>query len=119
MMKVDVEIIGRVCEEARVRGRGRQVLELLAQEVAPAEVAERLGIAVATVHVHAHRAKLKIARSRARDELRELYRFLLEEGMKGPLPSNPAPGLYRVTGPGEGERVRVSGGPMVTVEELM
>jgi len=95
------------------------VLVLLAEGLAAAQVAERLGIAVGTVHVHAGRAKRKLRAAQQRHEALEFHRFVLEEGMRGPADCNPKAGLYRVTGPGEGERVRLGAGPLVRVEDLL
>ena len=47
----------------------------------------------------------------------ENYQFILHEALPGPVPSDPPHGLYRVTGPGQGERVRLRGA-LVTVEDL-
>ena len=94
------------------------MLLLLAEGHDAAAVAEGLKIAVATVHVHAYRARVRIARAQARREELELHRFILHEALPGPVPSDPPHGLYRVTGPGQGERVRLRGA-VVTVEDLL
>jgi hypothetical protein len=39
--------------------------------------------------------------------------------MRGSVDCNPKAGLYRVTGPGEGERVRLGAGPLVTAADLL
>ena len=116
-MLMDTEEALRICERAGVRGRAREVLLLLAEGLDAAAVAERLEIAVATVHVHAHRARVRIARVQAQHEEVELHRFILDEALPGPVPSDPPHGLYRVTGPGQGERVRLRGA-LVTVDDL-
>lgn len=74
------------------------------------EVAERLGIAAATVHVHARTARIKLREAALRHEEFEFHRLILSEAVVGPAVSNPRPGLYRETGPGMGERVRVNAG---------
>lgn len=111
-------VLADLCERARLRGRPREVLELLGTGLEPEEVAERLGIAVATVYVHSRTARAKLRQAALRHEEFEFHRFILHEAIGGPAVSNPKEGLYRVTGPGMGERVRVNAGPLVTVADL-
>ena len=118
-MKLDPEVLETLCERAGLRGRVREVLTLLAAGLPPDEVAQRLEIATATVHVHLHRARRKIAAARCRDDRRELCRFLLEEAIPGPRPSNPPLGLYPASGPSRGERARLHGGRLVHVQDLL
>jgi len=98
---------GEVCELAGVRGRPREVLVLIASGVSSEEIAERLGIALGSVHVYAHRGRAKIVAAQEKWDELEFHRFVLREGMVGPAVSNPATPLFRVTGPGYGERVRL------------
>lgn len=70
------------------------------------------------VHAHAHRARVRIAKAQARHGEVELHRFILHEVLPGPAPSDPPHGLYRVTGAGQGERVRLRGA-LVMVQDLL
>lgn len=122
-MEHDAELNGigieDVCQRARIHGRAAEVLRLMAAGHDVEAVAERLGVKVGTVYTYVHRARTKLKQAQLRHELREFYGFLLHEALPGPRPSDPRQGLYRVTGPGEGERVSVNAGPLVTVEDLM
>jgi len=114
-MKIEPELVVELCERAGVRGRPRQVLELLAADVPSEDIARQLEIAPASVHVYAHRARTRIARAQARWAEWDLHRFVLREAILGPAVSNPREALYRELGPGQGERVRLHG--LIVVEE--
>ena len=118
-MRLDPDVVEAACDRARVHGRARQVLQLLAEELPADEVARRLEISTATVHVYVHRARKKFAEIRHVDERRDLCRFLLDEAMLGPRASSPPHALYRTAGPDRGERVRLRGGRLVDVDDLL
>lgn len=76
-------------------------------------------MAVGTVHVHADRARKKLSEAEARWGEREFHRFVLHEAVPGPTrKGEELVTLFCTQVPRYGERVRVSGMPVVTVDEL-
>jgi hypothetical protein len=114
-----VERVRALCDRAGLKGRPREVVELRLQGREEVEIAAELGIAVATVYVHSHTARKKLSGVEPEWTEREFYRFLLAECLRGPRVSSPGTPLYRVLPGGGGERVRVSGGPLVAVDDLL
>ena len=118
-MVVDPEVMEALCMRAGVRGRAKEVLVLLGQGLTAKAVAERLGVAVSTVNVNAHRARKKLAEAQARWSELEFHRFVLHEAVPGPTRAGEPPvALFCTQGPRYGERVKVSGMPLTTVDDL-
>ena len=119
-MRIEAQLVARICELAGINGRQRACFERLCQDRSVEDVGQELGISPQTVYSHLRRAKEKVRRIQAgHGELRRWWEFIVEECV--PNGRNPAPATpqFERDDYGAMERVRVQGARPVTVDDLV